>query len=362
MKIVDIRAIPLAIPTGQSERHSPWWGRQGRQIIVEVHTSEGLVGLGEGFSFGGQAPVCRAIEDTLKPMLLGQDATRVEHLADLMQRGTGGFGRRGYGMFAISGVDIALWDLLGKARGAPLYELFGGLSRPRLKTYASLLRYSSVADVAAACADRVSQGFSAIKLHQTDVGSVAAARDAVGPDVELMLDTNCPWTPAEARAMARALEPYRLAWLEEPIWPPEDYEALAELRRSTSIPIALGENEATAFGFRDIIAKGAADVLQPSVIKVGGIGELRRVATLAAAANLTLTPHSFYFGPGLAATLHVAAALTGSGLVEYPSYELEAPLLASPITPDRGVVSPPSGPGLGIELNQDALRRYAADL
>jgi L-alanine-DL-glutamate epimerase-like enolase superfamily enzyme len=360
MKIIDVRAIPLSIPTTADERHSPWWGRHQRQVIVEVHTDEGLVGLGEAFALGGQAPVCRVVEDTLKPMIVGQDPTRVEYLADLMQRGTGGFARRGLGMFAISGVEIALWDLLGKARGLPLYELLGGLSRPRLRAYASLLRYSTPADVAAACEQRASHGFTAIKLHQIDVGSVQAAREAVGPDVEIMLDTNCPWTPAEALRMAQALAPYDLAWLEEPIWPPEEYDALAALRRAAPMPIALGENEATAFGFREIIAKGAADILQPSVIKVGGIGELRRIAVLAAAASVTVAPHSFYFGPGLAATLHLAASFTGGALVEFPSFRHEVSLLAEPIVAQVGTVAPPSGPGLGVAINPEALRRYAA--
>ncbi|MGE3908482.1 MAG: mandelate racemase/muconate lactonizing enzyme family protein [Chloroflexota bacterium] len=362
MKITDVRALPLAIPTGASDRHSPWWARQGKQLIVQVLTDEGLVGLGEAFPYGNQAAVCRVILDNLKPLLLGQDPTRIEYLADLMQRSTGGFARRGLGMYAISGVEIALWDLLGKARGVPLYELLGGLTRPRLKAYASLLRYNTPPEVAEACRSRLAQGFSALKLHQIDVASVQAAREAVGLDVDIMLDTNCPWTPAEAAIMARALEPFSLAWLEEPIWPPEEYDGLARLRRQASMPIALGENEATAYGFREIIAKGAADILQPSVIKVGGVGELRRIAALAAAASLPVVPHSFYFGPGLAATLHVAATFTGAALVEYPSYDLEIPLLAEPITPGGGAVSPPIGPGLGVALNEEALRRYSVEL
>jgi L-alanine-DL-glutamate epimerase-like enolase superfamily enzyme len=358
MKITDVRAIPLAIPTGDAERHSPWWGRQARQVVVEVVTDEGLVGLGEAFAMGGQAPVCHVIDDALKPLLLGHDPTRIAFLADLMQRSTAGYGRRGIGMHAISGVEIALWDILGKARNLPLYELLGGLTRPRLPAYASLLRYNAPAEVAAACERRAADGFQAIKLHQIDVASTQAAREAVGPDVALMLDTNCPWSPAEALAMARALAPYDLAWLEEPIWPPEDYDALAALRRAAPMPLALGENEGTAFGFREIIAKGAADILQPSVIKVGGISEVQKIGALAAVAGLPVTPHSFYFGPGLAASLHLSATFTGSAYVEMPSYDLAVPLLAAPITAEGGTVAPPTGPGLGVSLNEDALRRY----
>jgi len=195
----------------------------------------------------------------------------IEALVDLMHRATMIYGRRGLAMFAISGVEIALWDLLGKLRGAPVYELLGGAVRPRLPVYASLLRYDSPAAVAEACRHFVSQGFRMLKLHQTDVASVRAAREAVGPEVELMLDTNCPWTPLEAVAMARALAPYRLFWLEEPVWPPEDYAGLARVAADTETPIALGENESTLFGFREIVRQRAGDILQP--LAAGVIGK-----------------------------------------------------------------------------------------
>ncbi len=173
-----------------------------------------------------------------------------------------------------------------------------------------------------------------------------------------MLDTNCPWDPAGAIAMARALAPYRLFWLEEPVWPPEDYEGLARVAASTDTPIALGENESTAFGFREIIAHRAGQILQPSITKVGGISEMKKIAALAQAAGLTVVPHSFYFGPGLAATLHVAATFGGSAPIEFPTGEMETPFLTRPITAVDGWVEVPTGPGLGVEVNEEAIRRY----
>src|SRR5262249_7865120 len=152
---------------------------------------EGLTGTGEAFAYGAPLAVCAVIEESLAPLLLGQDAARIEALVDLMHRGTMIYGRRGLAMFAISGVEVALWDLLGKSLGAPISALLGGVVRPRLPAYASLLRYDSPAAVGLACARFASRGFRMIKLHQTDVESVHAAREAVGPDVELMLDTNC---------------------------------------------------------------------------------------------------------------------------------------------------------------------------
>jgi L-alanine-DL-glutamate epimerase-like enolase superfamily enzyme len=220
-----------------------------------------------------------------------------------------------------------------------------------------LLRYATASDVGRAATARAADGYRAIKLHQTDVDSVAVAREAVGDDVELMLDTNCPWTVDEAIRTGRALERFGLRWLEEPIWPPEDYAGLARVRAAVRIPIATGENDATAYGFREIVAAGAADIVQPSVTKVGGLGEMRRIAALAAAANVTLVPHSFYFGPGLAATLHFAAA-SDAPYVEFPPGELEAPLIADPPRCVAGQVSPSDRPGLGADPDPDVLARY----
>ena len=189
-------------------------------------------------------------------------------------------------------------------------------------------------------------------------GQVAEAREVAGPDVDLMLDTNCPWTVEEAIRIGRRLEAYDLRWLEEPVWPPEDYAGLARVRAGVRIPIACGENEATVFAYRQIIDAGAADIVQPSVTRVGGIGEMKKIATLAAAANVTFVPHSFYFGPGLAATLHVVASTPSVPYVEMPPGRLAAPLLAEPIRCTGGAVTVPDRPGLGADPDPDVVRRF----
>jgi L-alanine-DL-glutamate epimerase-like enolase superfamily enzyme len=268
------------------------------------------------------------------------------------------WGRRGLAMMAVSGVELALWDLAGKARGVPVYQLLGGLCASRGRAYASLLRFETATKVAQAVSAALLLGFTAVKLHQTDVESVAAAREVAGVDTDIMLDTNCPWTVEETIRIGRRLERYGLRWLEEPVWPPEDYAGLARVRRALPIPIACGENEATAVAFRQIIDAGAADIVQPSVTKVGGISEMKKVATLAAAANVTFVPHSFYFGPGLAATLHVVASTPGVPYVEMPPGHLAAPLLAEPIRCTGGAVTVPDRPGLGADPDPDVLARY----
>lgn len=358
MKITEVRALPLAIPVRAWTPDSPWRAGIGKQVLVRVTTDDGLVGWGECFAYGAPLAVCNVVDEALAPLLVGEDPSRLEFLLDKLQRALMIWGRRGLAMFALSGVDLALWDLAGKARGVSVATLLGGVTSARVPAYASLLRYASASDVGRAAAAMTAAGYRAIKLHQVDVESVAVARDAVGDDVELMLDTNCPWTVEEAIRIGRALERYALRWLEEPIWPPEDYAGLARVRAALRIPIATGENDATAHGFRAIVAAGAADIVQPSVTKVGGLGEMRRIAALAAAANVTLVPHSFYFGPGLAATLHLAAATPGVPCVEFPPGDLEAPLLQEPPRCVAGHVTASDRPGLGADPVPDALTRF----
>ena len=301
MKIRDVRAIPLAIPLREGLPRSSWTAGTSKQLLVRILTDEGLVGWGESFAYGAPLAVANVVDEALGPMLIGEDPTRIEHLTRAMHRALMIWGRRGLAMFAVSGVELALWDLAGKALGVPVWALLGGRARSRVRAYASLLRYDTPSDVAQVSAATVVRGYTAVKLHQTDLASVAAARDAVGSQVDLMLDTNCPWSVEDAIQVGRRLERFDLRWLEEPVWPPEDYAGLARVRAAVRIPIATGENDATTFGHAAIIAAGAADIVQPSVTKVGGLGEMKKIAALAAAANVTFVPHSYYFGPGLAA-------------------------------------------------------------
>lgn len=359
MKITSVRAIPLAVPIRETAPvASTWSARASKQILVEVQTDAGLTGWGEAFAYGVPLAVCTVIDDGLAPIVVGADPTEIEALVDRMHRALMIWGRRGLAMMAVSGVELALWDLAGKARGVPVYALLGGLVQRSVRAYASLPRYESTTDVARAAAAMAKDGFTAIKLHQIDVASVAAAREAVGDGVELMLDTNCPWTVEEATAMARRLERYALRWLEEPVWPPEDYVGLARVRAATTTPIACGENEATVFGFRELMRAGAADVIQPSVTKVGGLLEMKKIATLAAASDVTLVPHSFYFGPGLAATLHAIASTPGVPYIEYPSGELAPSLSKAPIRCTAGRVSIEDRPGLGADPDPDVIAHY----
>jgi D-galactarolactone cycloisomerase len=359
MTITEVRALPLAIPLARSTPPSPWAPGVGRQILVRVTTDGGLIGWGEAFAYGATLAVCHVVDEALAPLVVGQDPAQIESLVDRMHRALMIWGRRGLAMMAVSGVELALWDLAGKARGVPVYQLLGGLCQSRARVYASLLRYETETQVRQAVSAALVLGFTAVKLHQVDERSVAGAREVAGADVELMLDSNCPWTVEEAIRMGRRLERYELRWLEEPVWPPEDYAGLARVRQAVRIPIACGENEATAFAYGQIVAAGAADIVQPSVTKVGGIAEMKKIAALAAAGGVTFVPHSFYFGPGLAATLHVVAATPGVPYVEMPPGQLAAPLLAEPIRCHGGAVTVPDRPGLGADPDPEVLDRFA---
>jgi L-alanine-DL-glutamate epimerase-like enolase superfamily enzyme len=358
MKITDVRAVPLGIPMRGQTPSSPWTAGAAKQVLVRVVTDVGLVGWGECFAYGAPLAVVNVVDEALAPLLVGEDPTAIERLTDKMHRALMIWGRRGLAMFGVSGVELALWDLAGKARRVPVWALLGGLVQPRVRAYASLLRYDSATDVGRAARAAVAEGFTAMKLHQTDVESVAVVREAVGDGVDVMLDTNCPWTVEQAIRMGRELERHGLRWLEEPVWPPEDYAGLARVRAAVSIPIATGENDMTMFGHAAILAAGAADVVQPSVTKVGGLAEMRKIATLAAAAGVTFVPHSYYFGPGLAATLHLCAATPGVPYIEFPPGELEAPLTAEPIRCVDGWVTVGDRPGLGADPDPDVIQRY----
>jgi L-alanine-DL-glutamate epimerase-like enolase superfamily enzyme len=357
MKITNVQAIPLSIPLRQETPESLWAAGLGKQIIVQVATDEGIVGVGEAFAYGAPLAVCAVIEE-VKPVLLGVDPTQPELLFERLSRASLLYGRRGVGLFALSGIDIALWDIVGKARNLPLYRVLGGVEAKRLPAYVSLLRYQTPPEIARVVVRYLEAGFQAIKLHQVDVKSVSMAREVAGDHIELMLDVNCPWTVEEAVGMAQALAPYRLAWLEEPVWPPDDYAGLARVRKEAGVPIASGENEGTVYGFAALLAQDAADILQPSVTKVGGVSEWRRVAALAVQHNKQVAAHSFYCGPGLAATLHLMAALPGCTYVELPGCSLEVPLLQEPLEAQGGTIGVPESPGLGVALNTEVLQKY----
>lgn len=364
MKITRVEAVPLSIP---SRYGADSWalGTGGWKALdfclVRVDTDAGLSGWGEAFSYSCRRAVAAAVKDMIAPIAVGRDAGDIAGLHATIQKRLHIFGRFGITAFALSGLDIALWDLAGKAAGKPLHALLGGTRRERLACYASLLRYADNALVARYCEQALAEGFGAIKLHEVSEPVIAAARAAVPREAALMLDVNCEWSVADAMAVGKRLAPLGLEWFEEPVFPPEDGAGLRAVGEACGVPIAAGENCCFATQFAALFDARAVQVAQPSVTKVGGITEFRRVASLAAERRVRLAPHSPYFGPGALATLHLIATLAEEARFEYFYLWADASLYGDALAPRNGELRVPQGPGLGSDPDPEVIRRYRQD-
>jgi L-alanine-DL-glutamate epimerase-like enolase superfamily enzyme len=294
----------------------------------------------------------------IAPLAVGHDAADIAGLHHLIQKRLHIFGRFGIQAYALSGLDIALWDIAGKAAGQPVHRLLGGAKRLSVLCYASLLRYGDAAMVGKHCERALSEGYTEIKLHEVSDAAVGAGRAAVPGRIPLTLDVNCEWTPQDAAAAALRFKAHGLKWLEEPAFPPEDFAALRAVGETSGIPIAAGENLCFATQFRAAFDARALAYAQPSVIKVGGITEFVKVVELAARHGVRVAPHSPYFGPGALATLHLIAALLPEALFEY--YYLQAEASLYPGVFGAHTVALPQGPGLGMEPDPEVMRRYRA--
>ena len=362
MIITAMETIPLRIPfrAGTKSASSAWGDSNlpaADSLLVKLTTDQGLVGWGEAFGFRAVASAKLAVEQLIAPICLGRDATQIEPLMLDIQKKLHVFGRGGALAFAISAVDIALWDIAGKAANMPLCRLLGG-GEKELDCYASLVRYSEPALVRAAVRQAIGAGFRALKLHEIELPAIRAAREEAGLDVELMLDVNCPWTLYEARRKAEELKAINLKWLEEPVWPPENFDGLAAVRAS-GIPTAAGENVYTLMDFERMLVARAVDFVQPSPAKMGGLSELRRIFPLAAAHNIPVMLHSFYDGPGLLAAIHTTAALgTADSMIEWRWFDLEATIYGDALKTKGGRVAVPEGAGLGVDPDPDVIKAY----
>ncbi len=353
MKITKVETIVVRMPMLIEGSVVPQQGGKPRTsmdtLLVRVDTDEGVSGWGEGFGHRIYTATKAALDSFIGPMCIGRDPTAIAALVDELQRNLTGVGRNGPALYALSAIDIALWDIAGKLAGLPLYRLLGGSPRKTLPAYASLLRYGEPAAVTHYVERALKRGYRHIKLHEITAPPIKAARDAAGPDIPIMVDCNCPWTVAEAIAMARKLHPFNLKWLEEPVWPPEDHVGLARVQVEGGIPTAAGEN-AMLPEFKGMFEAGAVSYAQPSVTKVGGITGMRRVIALADAHGVEVVPHSAYFGPGLMASIHCIAAMSREVLVERYDADFAVNPLHDAILPDKnGCMTVPQGPGLGAE-------------
>ncbi len=360
MKITAVEAHWTRIPFDMGGKPAVMGGLNWQTmntVWLRIVTDQGLEGWGEAFGHAAAATTMTVLDTQLAPMLLGQDARDIAGLRLRLGKAFHGFGRNGPHVFALSALDIALWDLAGKAAGLPLWRLLGGTPADKIPAYASLLRYGAAPQVATACGRAIDQGYRDIKLHEITVPEIAAAREAIG-DAKLMVDTNCPWTVWQAIEIARAVDEYDLTWFEEPVWPPNDYDGLAQVRLEGGLPIAAGENAAGLHDFRTAFEAGALDVAQPSVIKIGGVSVMKEIVALAQAFGVRVVPHNAYFGAGYLASLHCVAALTPDAPFERLFLDLEASPYHDAVVARNGLVSVPQGPGLGLDPDLSVMKRY----
>ena len=362
MKITAVEAVPLSIPFR--------YGAEGWKLgsggwkaldfcLVRVDTDSGLTGWGEAFSYSCRLSVAAAVRDMIAPIAVGKDASQVDAIHWEVQKRLHIFGRFGITAFALSGLDIALWDIAGKHAGKPLHALVGGARRERIATYASLLRYADRSLLKEYCRRALDDGHGALKLHEVSEPVIAAARAAVPRDTALLLDVNCEWRVPDAIAIGRRLAPLGLEWFEEPVFPPEDGAGLRAVGEGCGIPIAAGENCCFSSQFAALL--DSVQYAQPSVTKVGGVTEFLKVAALARERGVQLAPHSPYFGPGALATLHLLAALTDRARFEYFYLWPDAWLYGSALQPRSGELPVPRAPGLGADPDPDVIRRYRAE-
>ncbi|MBR1222987.1 mandelate racemase/muconate lactonizing enzyme family protein [Bradyrhizobium sp. U87765 SZCCT0131] len=386
MKIKSVRAEWIHVPIPEAQQHVSDFGRVTSFdcVLVRVETECGIVGYGEAKeevgSSGNYRTLQAAINERLGPLLIGEDPRDISRLWDRMYNGTRdhyalargrGFpilGRRGVTVSAIGGIDIALWDILGKSLGAPVWRLIGGRRAPRMPAYASG-GWQDVARIGEQLAGYVEKGgFKAVKMRvgvidgsaRRSAERVRAARAALGGDVMLMCDAHGTFDVPEAKAFCRLVEDCDVAWFEEPVTA-DDRRGYAEVRGSTSIAIAAGESEFSRFDFLDLAERRCVDILQPDLAICGGLTEGMRIAAIASAYGLRLAPHLWTGATAFAAGLHLAAASSCGYILEY---SLGAnPLLhelveESPEVSD-GMVEVPDRPGLGLTIRPDFVERFA---
>jgi D-galactarolactone cycloisomerase len=371
LKITKVEAIPLGYGLDEPLRWGTMVVNVKGGIIVRVHTDEGITGLGEaGLSAAYYSTVGPVVNNILAPMLIGQDPLQIASLWEQMYTLTHMWGRRGVETYALSGVDIALWDILGKVTQQPLYHLLGAQKNKIRAYFAPSLK--EVGLIVRECEEGVRKGFTAFKLRvgfdlRKDQDIVRQVRRAVGDKVDLMVDANMAYDRRTALEMAKFLEDQCVYWFEEPIQSRSTSQYIEDhtwLNDRVRINLAGGESLLTRYEFIDVMKSKVFDVVQPDATTVGGISEIKRVADMSSAWNLIFAPHiacSSGTGISLACGLHASLSAANAHLLEFDAYPGPAwqGMVVDPINVQNGYIFAPDTPGIGVELTADALERFA---
>ncbi|HEV2900750.1 MAG TPA: mandelate racemase/muconate lactonizing enzyme family protein [Pseudaminobacter sp.] len=386
MRIKQVQAWWVRVPIEASRQHRSDFGqvRTFDAAILRIETDDGLVGWGEGKNAAGSAGSYGALVHMLNhevgPQLIGRHAGDIGVIWEMLYNGTRHetaaasghampqLARRGLSIAAISAVDIALWDILGKSLGQPVWRLLGGRKLDRMPVYASggWAPAETIGNQLQSYIDEA--GFKAVKMRvgamdgapQVSAARVRAARAALGPEIELMVDAHGTYTVAEAKRFIQLVSDCDLAWFEEPVIA-DDKAGMAEVRAASSVPVATGESEATRYAFRDLAVMKAADVFQPDPAFCGGISEAMKIGTIASAFNLRLAPHLWAGAPCFFAGLHVCAASPASFTIEYSlgANPMIHDLVEETVRPQDGMIAIPDSPGLGFTIREGFLQAHA---
>lgn len=358
--ITSIRGWKVRLPFNHGAP-APLFAGKPRTTIdscwVQVTLDNGLVGWGEAYAADLDA-VVSIMRHRVEPLFIGKSIADTDITATA-ERILHNMGRSGPVLHALSGVDIALWDLRAKLKGIPLHKLLGGAKRDRVPAYASLLQYYGDIELVSRNTElALRAGFTQVKLHERTASAGMAARQVMGAGMPLMMDTNCAWMPKDAGAESRAMlacEPY---WIEEPIWPPEDVGALLGLKSKVNVALAAGENAASVHELVQFVKAGAVDWIQPSAIKCGGLSSLVRISEACTdARGVQLSPQTAFFGPGFLATLHFLSTFERAVFIERLFCQLQDDPYSQSLNFSNGAFDVPQGPGLGFEPDPEALQR-----
>lgn len=366
MKITEVASYLVAAQMPTPWKIGGYTIDKGYAVIVEIKTDEGIVGVGEALARLGAGAVKAVVDELLGPAIVGADPLDIEGLwtkmFNLMRlRGH----TRGYFVEALSGIDMALWDIAGKSLGLPVHRLLFGCGRDEVPVYASSIFWGEPAAMAGTAERLVKKGYTAMKVKvgqgvEKDAECLSAIRRSVGPSVQLMVDANGAYGVADALRLGRHLEQYGILWFEEPI-PADDCAGYAVLASRLDVPIAAGEAEFTAYGVREILEKGVR-IVQPDVARAGGITGTRQIAAVAEAFHVPYAPHTGASSAVcMAASLQLAAAAPNFIIYEHMVGDnpLARVLLTDPLPqPEGGSIPIPQGPGLGIAIDRAALEKY----
>jgi L-rhamnonate dehydratase len=369
MKITDVETIYLRLPDVDALRCD---GTQDALIIL-VHTDEGITGIGEVDTAPTvaraiiEAPSSHLIANGLKELIIGMDPFEIELIWHKMYHGTLYYGRSGPALHAMSGIDIALWDIIGKATKRPVAQMLGGIFQSKILAYASLVMPDTIPEAVKMAEKYKSLGYQAIKFgwgpfgrdERFDVDAIRSIRNTLGDDFQLMIDIGHIWDVKTAIHRARRFEEYNVYWLEEPL-PPEDYKGYAQLTGAVDMYIAAGEQDSGRISYERLIRESNIDIIQPDLGRCGGLTEGKKIATMAYDRNKKVVPHAFKTGVLVSASTHFVANMPHGFLMEFTVSDspLARNLVKNPVSFQDGYVTLPTASGLGIELDPQVVAKY----